>query len=126
MYRGALIISEGVDKVGKLTQAVRRVEGLRSQSYSSHLMNFPNRSTHIGQIISQYLKGDKHIDDRVIHLLFSANRWEMRPKLEELLTSSTSVIVDTHILVSLTLRSKNLGKDSLHCRPSSRNERRIK
>lgn len=35
-----------------------------------------DRSTPIGQMIDGYLKSDVEMDDHVIHLLFSANRWE--------------------------------------------------
>lgn len=36
----------------------------------------PDRSTSIGQMIDSYLKNDSQQEDHVIHLLFSANRWE--------------------------------------------------
>jgi dTMP kinase len=39
-------------------------------------MNFPNRQTEIGSVISSYLKNTTDISDQAIHLLFSANRWE--------------------------------------------------
>jgi thymidylate kinase len=35
-----------------------------------------DRSTPIGQMIDSYLKSSVKMDDHVIHLLFSANRWE--------------------------------------------------
>ena len=35
-----------------------------------------DRSTPIGQMIDAYLKSQSAMDDHVIHLLFSANRWE--------------------------------------------------
>ena len=118
--RGALIVLEGVDRVGKSTQAVRLLEGLRSQSYSSHLMTFPNRSTPIGQIISQYLKGDQHLDDRVIHLLFSANRWEMRQELEQLLSSGTSVIVDRYAYSGVAYSAAKPSLDFEWCQQSDK------
>ncbi len=45
-----------------------------------------DRSTPIGQMIDSYLKGQSEVEDHVIHLLFSANRWEavyvfLRPPL---------------------------------------------
>jgi dTMP kinase len=36
----------------------------------------PDRSTPIGQMIDAYLRSQAEMDDHVIHLLFSANRWE--------------------------------------------------
>jgi hypothetical protein len=35
-----------------------------------------DRTTPIGQMIDSYLKSQLDMDDHVIHLLFSANRWE--------------------------------------------------
>jgi len=35
-----------------------------------------DRATPIGQMIDGYLKSQVDMDDHVIHLLFSANRWE--------------------------------------------------
>ena len=36
-----------------------------------------DRTTVIGQMIDSYLRSDSELDDHVIHLLFSANRWEL-------------------------------------------------
>jgi thymidylate kinase len=35
-----------------------------------------DRTTEIGKMIDAYLKNTAEMDDRAIHLLFSANRWE--------------------------------------------------
>ena len=35
------------------------------------------RSTPIGQIIDRYLQQRMDLDDHSVHLLFSANRWEL-------------------------------------------------
>jgi thymidylate kinase len=35
-----------------------------------------DRTTPIGKMINSYLSGDSDSEDHVIHLLFSANRWE--------------------------------------------------
>lgn len=35
-----------------------------------------DRTTPIGQMIDAYLRGETETEDHVIHLLFSANRWE--------------------------------------------------
>lgn len=40
------------------------------------MLMFVDRTTPIGQMIDAYLKSDVEMDDHVIHLLFSANRWE--------------------------------------------------
>lgn len=36
------------------------------------------RTTETGKIINAYLTNQKELEDHVIHLLYSANRWEVR------------------------------------------------
>lgn len=118
--RGALIVFEGVDRVGKSTQAVRLLEALRSRSVSAQLMIFPNRSTPIGQMINQYLKGDHHLDDRVIHLLFSANRWESSQQMEDLLRCGNTVIVDRYAYSGVAYSASKPNLDLEWCRQTDK------
>lgn len=84
--RGTLIVFEGCDRSGKTTTCKRLVEHLNSataptesQNNVKHLakfMRFPDRSTEVGTAIDGYLRGQRELDDHVVHLLFSANRWE--------------------------------------------------
>jgi len=114
--RGALVVLEGVDRAGKSTQAVRLVEALKSRSVATQLVRFPNRVTPIGQMIGQYLKGDQHLDDHVIHLLFSANRWEMRDQLERWLASGVSVVADRYAYSGVAYSAAKPGMDWHWCR----------
>lgn len=36
-----------------------------------------DRTTTIGQLISAYLEKKSDLEDHTVHLLFSANRWEL-------------------------------------------------
>jgi dTMP kinase len=47
-------------------------------------------------LIDSYLRGSSHQDDHSIHLLFSANRWEVAKSIEEDIASGTTVIVDRY------------------------------
>ena len=76
--RGALVVLEGLDRCGKTSQSSRLVKNLDELGYPAELFRFPDRNTVIGQMISSYLNSDSQLDDRTIHLLFSANRWEKR------------------------------------------------
>ncbi|KAG6009929.1 hypothetical protein E4U21_000700 [Claviceps maximensis] len=76
--RGAFIVLEGLDRSGKTTQ-VQLLE---------------RRTTPIGQMIDGYLKSQVVMEDHVIHLLFSANRWEAVQHINSLLASGTTVICD--------------------------------
>lgn len=91
--RGILVVLEGLDHCGKSSQA-----RLLQQAFpNSHLACFPERSTVLGQLINQYLKGDLEMDDRAIHLLFSANRWERMQALTQLLEAGTTVVLDRYV-----------------------------
>lgn len=74
--RGALIVVEGLDRSGKTTQVKLLEERFLKAGKKVKTMRFPDRTTPIGQMIDSYLKSQAQMDDHVIHLLFSANRWE--------------------------------------------------
>ena len=88
--RGLFIVLEGLDRCGKSTQVDRLVAHLNSNGRQARLQKFPgwsfvsatsyaesaDRTTAIGKMIDSYLQSKSELDDRAIHLLFSANRWE--------------------------------------------------
>ncbi|KAG8927121.1 Thymidylate kinase [Tulasnella sp. 418] len=76
--RGAFIVIEGLDRSGKSTQAQALYQHLQDKLGASNvkLIKFPDRTTPIGKMIDSYLRSESELDDRAIHLLFSANRWE--------------------------------------------------
>jgi len=94
--RGALVVLEGCDRVGKTTQARLLVDSLNAMGCPAKYMNFPDRSTPIGGIINGYLKQTQELDDRAIHLLFSANRWEASKGMQAALQGGTTLIVDRY------------------------------
>jgi dTMP kinase len=73
MARGAFIVVEGLDRAGKSTQVAGLAKALNARS-----IKFPDRTTPIGKMIDNYLAQKSDMEDRAIHLLFSANRWEAR------------------------------------------------
>ena len=103
--RGALIVFEGCDRVGKSTQCRKLVEKLAKRGAAAKLMKFPgmfdearflhveyflvykcsiilphrslDRSTVIGKQIDDYLQQKVELPDPAVHLLFAANRWEL-------------------------------------------------
>lgn len=97
--RGALVILEGLDRSGKTTQVQRLAERLSKTEEGTRnveVMRFPDRTTPIGKMIDSYLKSQADMDDHVIHLLFSANRWEAVAKIKGLLAAGTTVVCDRY------------------------------
>ncbi|KAG0262414.1 hypothetical protein DFQ27_002340 [Actinomortierella ambigua] len=72
------------------------VAALKGKGHSVELCKFPDRTTTIGQMIHAYLTNAKELDDRAIHLLFSANRWEAMQSMKRKLQAGTHLIVDRY------------------------------
>lgn len=87
--RGALIVLEGLDRSGKSSQCLKLASSLASQGFPVEAWWFPDRTTAMGKMISSYLSSKEDMDDRTIHLLFSANRWEKRSFSKSPLISSS-------------------------------------
>jgi len=94
--RGAFIVIEGLDRSGKTTQTDLLAEHLATTDLSFSRRKFPDRTTGTGKLIDAYLTGTSDLDDRAIHLLFSANRWEAARTLEAQLAAGTTVLCDRY------------------------------
>ena len=79
-----IIVIEGGDQAGKLTQSVLLEKSLKKQKIKTKLFHFPDYDTPIGEEIRKYLDGKRKFPPQVIHCLLTANRWE---KLNEILVS---------------------------------------
>ena len=110
--RAPLIVIEGLDRSGKSTQTSKLVERLEDTGRSVKLIKFPDRTTSIGKLIDQYLKSCEYkLSDESIHLLFSANRWELHDKIIDLLTKQSKIVVlDRYVYSGVAYSSaKGLG-----------------
>ncbi|KAF2025502.1 P-loop containing nucleoside triphosphate hydrolase protein, partial [Setomelanomma holmii] len=97
MTRGKLIVFEGLDRAGKSTQCQLLAEALQKDGMKVRHVRFPaDRTTPIGQMINSYLSGATESEDHVIHLLFSANRWEAAPSIKASLAAGRTVVIDRY------------------------------
>ncbi|KAF2789525.1 thymidylate kinase [Melanomma pulvis-pyrius CBS 109.77] len=96
MTRGKLIVFEGLDRAGKSTQCQMLVDALEKDGGKVRYTRFPDRTTPIGQMINSYLSGKSEQEDHVIHLLFSANRWEAAASIQADLAAGTTVVIDRY------------------------------
>lgn len=113
--RGALIVLEGCDRSGKTTQCANLVEALNGLNISAKKMSFPNRSTPIGSIINDYLSRKIELPDQSIHLLFSANRWELEPEIRKEIQSGVTLIVDRYSYSGVVFTSAKQSMDFKWC-----------
>lgn len=86
---GKLIVIEGNDGVGKTTQIELLKESLTNEKVV--VISFPVKTTHIGKILN-----NPELPPQTLHLLYSANRWEMNDKIQELLYKGYYVILERY------------------------------
>jgi dTMP kinase len=113
MPRGFFIVFEGCDGSGKSTQVRRLCESGLFQSCRQ--IAFPDRQTPIGQMIDQYLRNATELSDQAIHLLFTANRWELSKQIQSWLEDGITVVCDRYWF-SGTVYSVAKGLDMEWCK----------
>lgn len=140
MQRKALVISLAISLLNtpystKTTQVSLLVKHLLSLSLAATAFRFPDRTTQgrfmygmgrlscacssnngnlvlaVGGLINQYLQSSVQTDDRAIHLLFSANRWEAAPKLVDTLARGTNIICDRYAYSGVAFTSAKTAED---------------
>ncbi|KAF8962351.1 thymidylate kinase-domain-containing protein [Flammula alnicola] len=109
--RAPFIVIEGLDRSGKTTQTSKLHARLQRNGVEASLMKFPDRTTAIGKMIDSYLRSASELDDHAIHLLFSANRWELAPTIEKLLNAGTPVVCDRYAFSGIAFSASKVGPD---------------
>jgi dTMP kinase len=119
--RGALIAFEGCDKSGKTTQIQRLVTRFNDEGeYKVNVIRFPDRTTEIGRLIDQYLNCHQDLDDHVVHLLFSANRWEKVNEIITSLNSGTTLLLDRYVYSGTAFSAAKKNMNFLWCQQSDK------
>jgi len=114
--RGSLIVFEGCDRSGKTTQVKRLVDTLNKTGCTTEMMRFPDRNTGIGSVINSYLTCSEELDDRAIHLLFSANRWEKEKQIQRSLAAGTNIIIDRYAYSGVAFSAAKPGLSLNWCK----------
>lgn len=100
---------EGLDRSGKSTQCAQLTERIKSAGKPVKSIKFPDRTTTIGKMINAYLQSESEVDDQTIHLLFSANRWELASTIRTLLAAGTTIVCDRYAYSGLAF---SVAKDT--------------
>uniref|UniRef100_T1JGQ2 Thymidylate kinase n=1 Tax=Strigamia maritima TaxID=126957 RepID=T1JGQ2_STRMM len=116
--RGALIVLEGCDRSGKSSQANKLVEKFNLEGTACNHLRFPDRTTTIGTLINDYLQQKSQIEDHVIHLLFSANRWEFAQTIKSKLKKGINIIIDRYAYSGVAFSAAKQGMDINWCKQS--------
>ena len=115
--RGKFIVFEGCDRAGKSTQVKLLQEFMTSKSLKAEIFKYPERqNASTGPLIQDYLTNGAALKDQTIHLLFSANRWELQNSLLEKLNSGITVIADRYVYSGIAYsHAKGLDLDWCIC-----------
>jgi dTMP kinase len=98
---GQLIVFEGLDQSGKQTQAEAVYDHVRSRGTACHLLSFPDYRTPIGAELGRALHGERDYAPDVMQLLYVANRYEMRERIQAWLSSGAAVVCDRYVASSI-------------------------
>ncbi len=98
---GHVIAFEGLDQSGKQTQAERLLEAFRSKGHAAEFLTFPAYETAIGEEIDRALHGQREYAADTLQLLYVANRFEFKPKIEAWLAAGTMVVCDRYLASSI-------------------------
>ncbi|KAG1805601.1 thymidylate kinase-domain-containing protein [Suillus variegatus] len=108
--RGAFIVIEGLDRSGKSTQVSLLHDRLQDAQNAGPtkvvMLHFPIRTTAIGKMIDAYLHSESELDDHTIHLLFSANRWELASTITAHLEQGTTVLADRYAFSGIAFSAR--------------------
>jgi dTMP kinase len=94
--RGSLIAFEGLDQSGKQTQTEALTAALTSAGRPCELLSFPDYQTAIGGEIHRALHGEREYPADVMQLLYVANRYEIRKKIDGWLADGRVILCDRY------------------------------
>lgn len=100
--RGKLIVIDGSDGSGKATQARFLLARLRTEGHRVKTLDFPQyEANHFGRLLGRCLAGDLGdfvaIDPHIGSVLYAADRFESKPKIEAWLKAGNVVVLDRYV-----------------------------
>ena len=99
--RGVFIAVEGIDGVGKGTQAKRLKERLTQEGFSAELIAFPRYGHPAAKDVERYLNGElgdpDTIDAKTASLFYANDRLDAAEDIRNLLSEGVQVIADRYV-----------------------------
>jgi len=114
MVKGKLIVLEGVDAVGKKTQALMLVDRFLREGKRAEYVHFPTyQATRFGDLIARYLRGEfgpkEATPPEVGCLLYALDRYQFKESYEKKLAQGVIIVADryTHSNIFQAAKAKN-------------------
>jgi dTMP kinase len=100
--KGKLIVIDGIDGSGKATQSRLLVSRLKKEKKKVRHIDFPQYDNNFfGELIGKYLRGQfgdfAEVDPRIASMLYAADRFESKQKIEKWLNEDCIVVVDRYV-----------------------------
>ena len=102
-----IIVIEGFDQAGKMTQSKLLAKALTEKGIRSKIFSFPDYRTPIGREIRRYLAGKRDFPPQVIHCLLAANRWEKDREIQRALDEKKVLIMNRYYQSNLVYGTAN-------------------
>lgn len=105
-YSGKLIVIEGGDASGKATQTAELKKRLETEGKDAEFLDFPQyQENTVGALLRECLDGKRgdfmSVDSRVASVLYAADRFETKPKLEKWLNDGKIVLLDRYTTANM-------------------------
>lgn len=100
--KGKLIVIDGIDGAGKATQTKLLIDRLNKEGYKTATLDFPQYyNNFFGKIIGRFQNNEfgdaPTMDPYLASILYAADRWETKEKIEKWLEESRIVILDRYV-----------------------------
>lgn len=114
--KGRIFTIEGGDGSGKATQTKLLVDRLRREGFPAQTTYFPNDEAFLGPEIRALLSGRKgglkQIDPRAFSVLYSVNRFALKPVLDHWLKKGNNVVLDRYMEANFGHQASKLQSDT--------------
>ena len=98
MGRGLFIVLEGANRTHKHTFAqILRNNIQQKTGQKVHVLKIDSRGSAQCPIIPNFLQGEAHYKDHIIHHIFSADRWRLSHHLRHLINRGNTVILQRYV-----------------------------
>jgi len=100
MSKGRLVVVEGSDASGKMTQVTLLLEKLKGIGIATKLLDFPTYDSLFGELISKYLRGEfgplEKIPPEMPSMLYALDRLQYRDSIEHDLRSGLFMVANRY------------------------------